>query len=251
MPTSARRYGSSSRLVPRSGERAASAVRSGDVVRVARRQRQLGAQRVDLAQVVLERDRRLPLGRVLRDRGGDVRVAVAIAADPARRRAGTAPRAPPAPGRPPARRRSAGSRRGTSSENTPGRSRSRRRRSASTAAARWSSRGSGSRAAAPSRSRRSRFGHRAATRRQQRDDRAVPVEDALALHLGRVRGQHRLDARAFEERDQLARVRDVRGPQPFQRLARSSPRPARGRRRAVQILGGVRQVVEIAERAHD
>ena len=48
-PTSARRNGSSSRLVPRSGERAASACSSGDIVGVARRQRQLAAQRVNLA----------------------------------------------------------------------------------------------------------------------------------------------------------------------------------------------------------
>ena len=51
---------------------------------------------------------------------------------------------------------------------------------------------------------------------------AVPIEDALALHLGRVRGQHRLDARALEERDELL-VGHVRGAQPLERLTAMVP----------------------------
>jgi hypothetical protein len=58
--------------VPRSGERAASALQLGRRFGVARRQRQLGAQRVNLRQVVREDDRRLPRGGVFGHLGGDV-----------------------------------------------------------------------------------------------------------------------------------------------------------------------------------
>ena len=87
-----------------------------------------------------------------------------------------------------------------------------------------------------------------AARRQQVDDGAMAIERALALHLGRVRGQHRLDARPLEERDDLL-GRHVGGAQPLQRDGDAPLLRLHAAR--VQILGRVRQVMEIAERAHD
>ncbi|MNK95070.1 hypothetical protein D3C87_1152950 [compost metagenome] len=99
-------------------------------------------------------------------------------------------------------------------------------------------------------------GHRQVALGQQAGDFAFGVENALALHLGRVGGQHGHDQRFVEELAQLL-AGDAGGVDGFQRAGQA----ARLRRRAGQrmhaaaaivvlVLGDIGQVREIAEGAH-
>ncbi len=93
--------------------------------------------------------------------------------------------------------------------------------------------------------------------RDQVGDRALAVEDALALDFGRVRGQHRADTRAREPVDER-RSRDAIARDALERVGEA----ARTRRRAgfgvrvpapllLRIFRDVEQLREEAERAHD
>ena len=245
MPTSARRYGSSSRLVPRSGERAGQRLQLGRRGRIARRQRQLGAQRVDLRQVVVKRDGRLPFSRVLGHLGGDVRVAVAIAADPARdaqerRQARPGPEA-------------------VLDLRVEARNGLQERRpevgepvldlvrapSAWTGAARWSSTSGGPRGAAPSRCRRRPSRPRAASRSITARCRSSVLFRCTSVGWAVRTGS----TRARSKKATILRVATCAARSRSKACA-MVPSPGCARR-GVQILGGVRQVMEVAERAHD
>ena len=243
----------------------------GRRVDVLRRQRQLRAQRVHLGQVVLARERGLARDRLLGDVAGDVGVAVAIAADPA-------PHAQE-------RRQMQGavdhrSQRALELAVQLGQHVQERRLEVGQPVLDLVRDGglgpaqlvglpedqdvTPDRALArledPTRGR-TRARPRCVgdafpiARRHARGDRAVSVQDALALHFGRVRGQHRLDDGAIKEGAQLAR-RHVRLARP-----RQGVRDAAGARRGsapkiiaatailVDVLGDVRQLVKVAERA--
>ena len=97
---------------------------------------------------------------------------------------------------------------------------------------------------------------RVAVGREQARDLALGIEDRLALHLGRVRGEHRADARALEPRDDL-RGRDARALRALERVGEAPRAPRRTRARVLaaaamllHVLGDVEQVREIAECAH-
>jgi len=89
--------------------------------------------------------------------------------------------------------------------------------------------------------------------RYQPRDLALAVEDALALHLGRMRGEHRADAGACKPAQHRLPV----GSGALQRVPEAA-RAARGARLAVGVapailmgvLGDVEQVREVAERTH-
>jgi len=93
-------------------------------------------------------------------------------------------------------------------------------------------------------------------RREQLGDRALGVEDALALDFGRMRRQHRRDEGAVQHRRDAAGV-DAAPRQPLQRhrqrtflqvaLAVVERAPAQ----VVPVLGDVRQVREVAEGTDD
>ena len=92
------------------------------------------------------------------------------------------------------------------------------------------------------------------SRRQQLGDRALGVEDALPLHLGRMRGQHRRDEGMVQRRHDLL-AGDAAPRQPLERqrqrallqmaLALVDAAPAQ----VVPVLGDVGEVREVAEGA--
>jgi hypothetical protein len=91
---------------------------------------------------------------------------------------------------------------------------------------------------------------------QQSGDLALRVENALALDLGRMRGQHRHHERIVEPARKRGTV-DARGGQAFERVRNAAAlrrRPGERVRAAapvlVHVLGDVREVREIAEGAH-
>ena len=83
MPISARRYGSSVRCGDWSGDASASSFSASLEPAEQVRHRQFRAELVHLLQIVFEDHRRLPRDGGFKRRAGDVRIAVAIAADPA------------------------------------------------------------------------------------------------------------------------------------------------------------------------
>ena len=92
---------------------------------------------------------------------------------------------------------------------------------------------------------------------EQPRDRPLGVEDALALHLGRVRGQHRRDDGRIEPARDGGAV-DAFGTDARQRVGQAAPLRRRTGQRVraapavlVDILGEVGEVREIAERADD
>ncbi len=99
--------------------------------------------------------------------------------------------------------------------------------------------------------------HGGLARLEQRCDRRLALEDALALDLGRMRREHRAHARVLQEFTQLAPVQagsvDAREGMHGTALLRWIPREAVGPAAAilVHVLGDVREQREIAERAHD
>ena len=92
--------------------------------------------------------------------------------------------------------------------------------------------------------------------RQQLGDRALGIEDALALHLGRVRGQHRRDVGCAPASAAIVGGADAGAAQPLERHRQRAflqVRPARSWTVApahvVAVLGDVGQVREVAEGA--
>ena len=93
---------------------------------------------------------------------------------------------------------------------------------------------------------------------KQAGDVVLGVENALALHFGRVRGEHRHDQRVVEELLQDRRGGGVGFHQPFERIGdRAGLRGRTGQRVdavtavAMTVFGDVRQMRKIAERPHD
>ena len=91
---------------------------------------------------------------------------------------------------------------------------------------------------------------------QQADDLALAVEDALALYLGRVRGQHRAHQGIGEERADRLAVHTRRG-EALEGVGEAAVlRPGSGQRVGspaadlVHVLGDVDEVREVAEGAH-
>ena len=93
-------------------------------------------------------------------------------------------------------------------------------------------------------------------RGEQASDLALAIEDALALHLGRVRGQHRAHAGAAEPGEQVLAAQAL-GAQALERIgdaARSRRRSRFGVRAApavlLRVLGDIEQMRKEAERPH-
>ena len=265
MPTSACRYGSSWRCGFSScacvGEREQRRRRLHEP----RRQRQLGAQPVDFAEVVLERQRRLRADRVARAcrrstnglpsrsppihepvrRNGGSRVAVE--AEVARET------------RAPGRRTAAGSGRGTCSGSTRARCRSRPSPAASRAAASPSATarapaGRARRRTRPSRpasarcGRARRAGARSRARRRGCSCAALRSDARSAPGDTSASSNQRAERRAVDagSGEALERLRDAAA---LRRRARQRVRAAAAI--LVHVLGDVGEMREIAERAHD
>ncbi len=92
---------------------------------------------------------------------------------------------------------------------------------------------------------------------QQARDLALAVEDALALHFGRMRGQHRAHQRIGEPGRHRRPVDAVRG-DAIERIGDAAALRRRARERVrpaapvlVDVLGDVGELREVAERADD
>jgi hypothetical protein len=97
------------------------------------------------------------------------------------------------------------------------------------------------------------LGRRGGARFDQRRDRSLGIEDALAPHLGRMRGQHRHQAGIREERGEPAAAGAARVQRRYCVRQRSRPVGPVGRLSPHQmsVLGDVGQMREITERAND
>ena len=91
---------------------------------------------------------------------------------------------------------------------------------------------------------------------QQPDDLALAIENALALDLGRVRGEHGAHPRVGEPRRQRRAIHALGG-EAVERIGDASALRQRAGERVrapaailVHVLGEVREVREVAERAH-
>ncbi|SOT40155.1 hypothetical protein F01_260221 [Burkholderia cenocepacia] len=246
------------RLVGRCGrERLHRVVRADQQVR----HRQLGAQLVHLFQIVLEDHRGLAVDRLVERRRSHVRVAVAIAADPAahleeRGHAG---------------RQAMLGERGLDVAVQRGQFVEERR---AVVRQRVLDLVADRQARVAQHPRLPQRGHARAQHRfvvlafargqllvalrEQARDVVLRIEDALALHFGRVRGQHRHDQRIVEEALQQALRRVAGGFQLVERVRdRAGLRRGPGQRVdaaaavVVAVFRDVREMREIAERAHD